>query len=1519
MRKLFTALTAIALGIGICAAAPPQLKRIGLKGQEAPSRKSATETRADLVRRINLPTAGQSRSMLPNGGIRTAGVAGLFGNMKKETPSKVGPNGGTVYGWLNYTDSDDAYDMMGFNELTVDGGLTTLFPTPMTPNWGDLLPFVMYVRQGDVVCLGWDYDSMWGDIYGNCYAVYTLDGKKKTFESLPDTEPMMTLGAYDPVGDVVYGYIEASDGVVFVKAPGDNPRQLTVIATFGNEYTLNALTYNTPQRKLIGITHPANGNKAVEISVTTGEQTELATVEQSSIYACGLAYSPFDGGYFYTYSDSNGSGLQLLDENSFKSLRDTKYPTHENFTALYSPDLKKISPSAPAAPVFVSKNFVDGSTSGTLTYRLASANFGGTPLLGDMDWELYIDDKFYKRGSGAAGSEATIAVEGLTDGFHTFTFFTSLAGNYSMEDVQTLYIGNDTPKAPTNVTLTATEISWDSVTEGANNAYVNPEAITYNVYLNGKQIASEIKSTTCASGLTADTPLDTYVAAVEAVFAGHVSEQGLSREILYGEPMTLPVSLAPAENEVKLFTIVDANNDNRGISFTDWKFGDNTISAFCNLFGISKQSDDWLFLPPISFNDKDAIYNFAMNAFRNADNYTEQFEVKLCSAPDPSAVVSEIAPATTVNNANNYEAAIASIFNFAFRVPEAKDYYIGIHVVSNKQFRLFMRDFNVSLLEGVKASNPAAPTALSATGAAEGKLSATATFTMPTTTIDGTPYAADKKLKAVVAAAGCEATTVEGVAGAELSAEIATKQGDNAVSVTVYDGDNKGLSADTRVYIGVDVAGTVTNLKAVVSEDNMSLHITWDAPEVGANGGYNAPSGYDYYLCVPNGNSWVVSDLIGLDVKEVDLSIPEGSQLGNYGAGILAVNVAGTNNNIVICSAVMGKPYDLPAVSSYVADNTLSPVLNMTPSSTSLNLYIGDPGSRFSQFATPDKANAIFSYSTANVENALLSLPKFSTATATKPAVELTTFGGSCESISVYASCYGSERELIKTIAGTDMVAGADSKLVVELPAKYASKQWVEVYVGFHTTGRTQSFILYSYRFFDNLDNDFAATAIQGPAIAEIGTEAQYKVTVANFSNKAAAAPSGKWTITDAEGNLLASRVDPADTETTPSFESIERVISFTPNANYNGEITIAYTLETADDNMTNNTVDKQIKVQSGVNPTVTDLHAEKTGYDNVTLAWTAPVSGPVVDSFEDLTPFVLDDKDSMLGQFKRYDGDGKYTYALGVGNQTVNIPGAGGPASFVVWSASQIDAIVGSTNVIPAKTGDKFLVAFCPAEPSDDPEAADDWLISPKVEGGTEVSFSMMPLTYRYGSEKIEIMYSTTNDNPASFKLLKSIETLRGGDTEAPVWEDYSVELPDDAVYFAIHYVSKDIYGIVIDDVAFTPAGSSLSITGYDVYRNGVRIADNASCPDNSYTDTGLLEATAYDYMVVPVLSDGSRGFESNVAHIVTTSVEGIAAPDNADVEYYNMQGIRVNGIPAPGVYIRKQGDKIEKVIIAK
>ena len=106
-----------------------------------------------------------------------------------------------------------------------------------------------------------------------------------------------------------------------------------------------------------------------------------------------------------------------------------------------------------------------------------------------------------------------------------------------------------------------------------------------------------------------------------------------------------------------------------------------------------------------------------------------------------------------------------------------------------------------------------------------------------------------------------------------------------------------------------------------------------------------------------------------------------------------------------------------------------------------------------------------------------------------------------------------------------------------------------------------------------------------------------------------------------------------------------------------------------------------------------------------------------------------------------------------------------------------------------------------------------------------------------------------------------------------------------------------------VISQLGITPSSFD-EINGLVTFRNNrFGTTDN---PDKLYN----WQNQAGEYIVV----DGSLQFNDWAGINGVTAVEN----ENAPVEYYNLQGMRINNVENnPGLYIRKQGDKATKVYV--
>lgn len=211
---------------------------------------------------------------------------------------------------------------------------------------------------------------------------------------------------------------------------------------------------------------------------------------------------------------------------------------------------------------------------------------------------------------------------------------------------------------------------------------------------------------------------------------------------------------------------------------------------------------------------------------------------------------------------------------------------------------------------------------------------------------------------------------------------------------------------------------------------------------------------------------------------------------------------------------------------------------------------------------------------------------------------------------------------------------------------------------------------------------------------------------------------------------------------------------------------------------------------------------------------------------------------------------------------------------------------------------------------------AADDWLISPEIESGTELSFWAAIPTTQYGSEKFEVLYSTTDNNVNSFQLIaqKSKSTTD--------WEQYSYTLPNDAKYFAIRYTSVNIYALLIDDISYTKSDSevNLVVEGYNVFCNGNKI-NNADITETTYT-YNINTTDNYSFNVTVLYNEGESLF-SNTAIIGEVSIDdlnelgiNIYGQDNY-IKIENVSGRSVNVYSIDGKVVCKMKSTDSDIMI--
>lgn len=1023
----------------------------------------------------------------------------------------------------------------------------------------------------------------------------------------------------------------------------------------------------------------------------------------------------------------------------------------------------------------------------------------------------------------------------------------------------------------------------------------------------------------------------------------------------WAQPLDPHVSFLPTEEDWALFTT--ANNNHDGYS---WGIVDETKTNHRLVFSSqtalspnadsSRPYDDWLFLPAISFPDANALYEFRLQAARGTFSQyygkDEIFEVKAGVAPNAQAMTLTIMGQTHIGIENNKDGKLIP-FEQVFGVPEAGTYYIGIHAMTSDSSAIGIYVADVSLeMQQTTVAAPDAVASLTATAAPGAQLTASAVFHMPSHDIAGNPLPESTEIRAVAASAiGSKETT--GAPGEVcVISGIPTEQGVNTITVTTYIDDNGGRSASTEVYTGVSIPGAVTNTRCTASADNLTLRFEWDPATIAADG---------LGAVLPTGNSYVVyeelmNNIMGMDtyywsqlcelegdVTSYEISVPDDGLQRKVKIGVIQKNAAGMNNQIVTpITGLGGRPYQLPMMEDFAhcsaTEFTYNPLLAWEPSPEyyGQTWTVNDPAIIDQKYNVSHKPVLIFSNHIGTMTR--VAIPKFSTEGLSAPTVKMAIYMGEVTpDLSLHAMAFGdSEWSGIGDIA-IDRTKEGYGIISMPLGEAFADKPWVYLAVdGYFDPQKYQIGFISEYTVVNSLSKDVGILALEGES-PTIGRPEEYKVSLFNPGLNDCMISSIGWKLnrggeTIAEGSVVDS---PSSIE---SMEICEFGFSITARPEDLGQAELVVTVNAEeDDDLNNNSASLPLMIKSDGRVLVSDLRAEKTD-SGVVLTWTEPAANHYTEGFEQETPF--EREIDRIAMFDNMDADGYQCWNFGEKD-----PIGGAPQAWTVWNQKQLKQTFGL--VYEAASGDQFLMVRCPGDELSIPPRADDWLISPEINGLSYIRFKARPISILYGPEDLEIMYSTEGTAISDFRLLEKMSVkpvLEAGTSSMEdklVYTAFSTELPADARRFALHYVSHDAFGMMVDDLEYAPASSDRGIHAYEIRRDGEIIATLAC--NGRYEDTG---STGGVYTVRP-LTDGDRGMESNEVYVEGSSANALSecvisvvgikdgikltASSPSHFEIFDVAGKRIaSGYDtsatietAPGLYLVKAGIQTFRVIV--
>ncbi len=1356
--------------------------------------------------------------------------------------------------------------------------------------------------------------SIEGAVMDITYSVYDTEQdwkllRRATQESISS---IPTDYAYDVTTDRIYGCFHHEDGAFRFGILDRLTGRPDILTTLDEQ--LVALAANSRgELYAIGLSGMLYrvAVKGREVSLS-----EIGTTGQTVRYAQSACFDPRTDKLYWAlsfYDTSKEDGIYEVDTKTGAVNCKVEFTNGYAFTGIYTTAPYARS-GAPAKVKNLSLNYPKGTTTGNISFTLPSTTVGGQPLSGELTYNVIIDEKTTLTGKAAAGSKVSISHSFPAAALHYFSISATNAEGRGQTTAEIAFVGHDAPRAE-NVSMKQTtkglSVSWTAPAAGVNGGYVDATTLRYKVVRMPEKKQVYEGPATSFDDVRDVQELSYYWYTVTASASGIEGEAAESNRLKLGEACSAPyLEDFTYFEDYRLYQVLDLNGDN-----CTWSHG---YGSLIYAYSDAAAADDWAITPPLRL-DPEFVYQLSFTTRVGEDGYTERLSVASGGTPTADAMTETVVPAYDISWTRATEQT-------AVVKPQRSGHtYIGFHALSEKsQDLLYLDNIAVEALTSVHA--PDTVTAFTIKPGANGALSATLHFTLPTVTLRGDALSAISEVEIY---RGLELiATLDGRPGQTLShTDNGAANGFNTYTVVVCNDKGTGIEAAKKVYVGEDRPTGVRNLKAA-DLGGGKVQLTWEAPLVGENGGYLNPATLQYRVFNVGGQYGSAVVVNGTSFTD-ELTVPaDEQQLVWY--EVITESPRGSSEAVASRPVALGTPYDLPYAESFAGK---------TPGRGPWDVWNDEYSEwRFAGYGSADPQDndggeMLFLPALSGATGEIVS-PKLSVKNAINPVlsfwlwhnerthnfltVKLRKADGNEVTLQEFDQRKFEESSAtaawtLHRLALKDALTAADEFVQLVFEARNAEFDPFGLNVLY-----LDNILLRSY-----YDHDLQAGTLSGATSVAVGETLTLELPVTNMG------------VNTAEGYTVTlfrdgKAVDTQRGTTLAPHESTVIRLSDTSNADaaevsrYKAVVNYAADLVPAN----NASPEKDVNVLPGL-PFIETLAGEETE-GRLVLTWEAPIANSdepaaetVTEDFEGYTAFTT----KNMGLWLLYDGDASSTggiinYDTGDYFQYEN---AETPMAYMVFNPYLLNGI---SSTFAARSGEQVLACFVSTQRQND-----DWLISPEVDGAQTISFwAKAPDCEWFETEEtVEVLYSSGIADIPDFKLL---ETITVGSER---WTEYKVALPEGAKYFALRTVSHNQFVLFIDDITYRPAQHHLSLKGYNVYCNGTKL--NAEpLAEPTYTVAAPKDGDRYQVTAVYNLGESAL---SNSVIVGATAIDApqlqpavsvratrgglsISAPEGTATAIYRADGSlcrRAAGsttVRLPqGVYIVKWPAGAEKVLV--
>lgn len=909
------------------------------------------------------------------------------------------------------------------------------------------------------------------------------------------------------------------------------------------------------------------------------------------------------------------------------------------------------------------------------------------------------------------------------------------------------------------------------------------------------------------------------------------------------------------------YTYLDPDNDaileDNGFYKNRWFWKeDEKLMQFCS--DNVHVGNDWLMTPVLHLNGRDSYrlrFDINMGALSN-------LRVTLGTSSDPKDHQIELFKKEEFHDQSR------TSYSVDFMVPEPGDYYIGFYNYNGLD-GFYFNLFDVFVEKAFSGLLPAAVDNLEIRAGDNGEEKVYFAFDTPAKKINGD--ALEGNLKVNIYRDDEKIHTMDAEPSHSYTWEDAgVKSGNHAYRIVCENAEGEGFPVNQTLFVGSDLPDVVGNLTAKVINEGMAVAMSWEAPVKGANDGYFNIEDVTYsVLRSEDGENFtLVQDGIK-DLQYTDTSVESALagrpyQQESFYYAVVAVNPAG-NSAANPQFLVVGKPYDIPTGESFpngqfnIYPWTTNPVIGYfgwecMRSDSDAGMYPQDSDKGFIKFSSI--------WGDEEVDSRLLT-PMISLKGAEDPCLtffmyhwneEVEDGGKTTLTIEISEDGGATFKSLCEPIKAVQKEQGwVEHKISLK---DYAGKSALRLALRGYMACNWMYYYVDNICIEENMDYDLSVLSVSGPTQVSMNEEISIDFSYYNRGNKVA--EGYKLNLYEDDVKVSSISGEPVNPNESKVVEIKHKTSAFLGGKEVAYRVEIEYD---ADEKSSNNSSPVITTLVSGTwYPTVENLSGKSTD-GAVKLTWTKPEIPTeiqeTIDGAEDYEPFAI----SGFGNWLVYDGDQR-----GSGGHAYlpEHPHYGENQAYQVWSPYYLepDTVNWEANFphfLP-RSGEQCFISWYASVTVYDyneegewgpiPPWNDDWLISEEVLKGSHLSFYIKRIDPNTANEKYEILYSATDQKIESFVKLEEREA--GAD-----WELVELDLPADARYFAIRYVAKECWGIMIDDITYTSAIYGLEVKGYNVFRDGKKL-NTELLTSASYEDKEVVKGQTYEYRISAVYNLG-------------------------------------------------------------